>query len=227
MPAGRHGALADGAVGILMALLRREKTGRATTLDISMQDSSCSRGRPTTSARSSPRTARRHEERAHAGAATAFYNVYRCATAADRARRQRAQVRENLLNALGRPDLVALCRLPPGRGQDPVRDFLAATFLTRTARRVGALLRRHRLLLGARQGPRRGDAQRPPEGARDAGRVPRRPDPPRHPDQVRRRARRDPAGRAGARRALAQRARRAWATGTPSWTRWRASGAIR
>ena len=38
----------------------------------------------------------------------------------------------NLLSALGRPDLIPLCRLPPGPGQDPVRDFLTETFSTRT-----------------------------------------------------------------------------------------------
>jgi crotonobetainyl-CoA:carnitine CoA-transferase CaiB-like acyl-CoA transferase len=38
----------------------------------------------------------------------------------------------NLLSLFGRDDLVELCRLPPGPGQDPVREFLQATFLTRT-----------------------------------------------------------------------------------------------
>ena len=38
----------------------------------------------------------------------------------------------NLLTALGRPDLIELCRLPPGPGQQPVREFLEATFKTRT-----------------------------------------------------------------------------------------------
>ena len=38
----------------------------------------------------------------------------------------------NLLSALGRPDLIALCQLPPGPGQQPVRDFLEQTFRTKT-----------------------------------------------------------------------------------------------
>jgi crotonobetainyl-CoA:carnitine CoA-transferase CaiB-like acyl-CoA transferase len=38
----------------------------------------------------------------------------------------------NLLTALGRPDLIPLCNLPPGPGQDPVRDFLSETFLSRS-----------------------------------------------------------------------------------------------
>ena len=39
---------------------------------------------------------------------------------------------ENLLNALGRPDLIAVCRLPWGPAQDPVKRFLEETFLTKT-----------------------------------------------------------------------------------------------
>jgi crotonobetainyl-CoA:carnitine CoA-transferase CaiB-like acyl-CoA transferase len=39
---------------------------------------------------------------------------------------------ENLLQALGRPDLIALCKQPPGPAQDPVKDFLRTTFATRT-----------------------------------------------------------------------------------------------
>jgi crotonobetainyl-CoA:carnitine CoA-transferase CaiB-like acyl-CoA transferase len=38
----------------------------------------------------------------------------------------------NLLTALGRSDLIPLCQLPPGPCQDPVRDFLTETFLTKT-----------------------------------------------------------------------------------------------
>jgi crotonobetainyl-CoA:carnitine CoA-transferase CaiB-like acyl-CoA transferase len=38
----------------------------------------------------------------------------------------------NLLSALGRPDLIELCELPPGPGQQPVRAFLEATFRSRT-----------------------------------------------------------------------------------------------
>jgi crotonobetainyl-CoA:carnitine CoA-transferase CaiB-like acyl-CoA transferase len=38
----------------------------------------------------------------------------------------------NLLTALGRPDLIELCELPPGRDQQPVRAFLEAAFKGRT-----------------------------------------------------------------------------------------------
>jgi crotonobetainyl-CoA:carnitine CoA-transferase CaiB-like acyl-CoA transferase len=117
--------------GILMALLRREKTGRGDTIDISMQDSLVSwlvniispvfaeeRELDTTS------------ERSLGG--NAFYNIYRCADGRSLTLGgSEIKFAANLLGALGRPDLVELCKLPPGRGQDPVREFLAATFSSR------------------------------------------------------------------------------------------------
>jgi crotonobetainyl-CoA:carnitine CoA-transferase CaiB-like acyl-CoA transferase len=45
---------------------------------------------------------------------------------------QEAKFARNLLEPLGRRDLVDLCELPPGRGQDPVREFLAVTFRAKT-----------------------------------------------------------------------------------------------
>ena len=117
--------------GILMALLRREKTGQGDTLDISMQDSIVS----WTINNVSPVLAEGREldtttERSLGG--SAFYNVYRCADGRSiTLGGSEIKFCENVLNALGRPDLLALCKLPPGRGQDPVGEFLAATFLTR------------------------------------------------------------------------------------------------
>jgi crotonobetainyl-CoA:carnitine CoA-transferase CaiB-like acyl-CoA transferase len=45
---------------------------------------------------------------------------------------QELKFAKNLLEPLGRPDLVELCKLPPGPGQDPVRAFLRETFRTKT-----------------------------------------------------------------------------------------------
>ena len=45
---------------------------------------------------------------------------------------QELKFAQNLLEPLGRPDLVDLCKLPPGPGQDPVRAFLRDTFRTKT-----------------------------------------------------------------------------------------------
>jgi crotonobetainyl-CoA:carnitine CoA-transferase CaiB-like acyl-CoA transferase len=117
--------------GILMALLRRVQTGRGDTIDISMQDSLVSWMVNIIS----PVFAEEREldpttERSLGG--NAFYNLYRCAdgrwlTLGG----SEIKFAVNLLTALGRADLIELCKLPPGRGQDPVRDFLSATFLSR------------------------------------------------------------------------------------------------
>jgi crotonobetainyl-CoA:carnitine CoA-transferase CaiB-like acyl-CoA transferase len=118
--------------GILMALLRREKTGEGDTLDISMQDSLVS----WMVNNISPVFAKNREldpasERTLGG--MAFYRVYRCADGRSLTLGgSELKFVTNLMTALGRPDLIALTKLPPGRGQDPLRDFLAATFATRT-----------------------------------------------------------------------------------------------
>ena len=117
--------------GILMALLRREKTGVGDSLDISMQDGLVSWMVNNVS----PVLAHAREldtttERSLGGAA--FYNLYRCADGRTLSLGgSEIKFVENLLTALDRPDLITLCRLPPGRGQDPVRDFLTKTFVSR------------------------------------------------------------------------------------------------
>ena len=71
------------------------------------------------------------QERLHGGAA--FYNIYRTADGGSLVL-SGAEMNfvENLLTALGRPDLIPLCREPWGSTQDPVKRFLAETFATRT-----------------------------------------------------------------------------------------------
>ena len=130
--------MADIALGsaalnaILMALYRREKTGKGDFIDAAMLDTLMSwtshilstvvaQGR-------APDLAR---ERLHGGAA--FYNIYRTADDGYIAL-SGAEMNfvENLLTALDRPDLIDLCREPWGPAQQPVRDFLAQTFATKT-----------------------------------------------------------------------------------------------
>ena len=117
--------------GILMALLRRATTGVGDTLDISMQDSLVAwMVNNISPVFAEGRDLDTTTERTLGGAA--FYNIYRCADGRSLTLGgSEMKFVENLLHALGRPDLIAPCRLPPGRGQDPVRDFLAATFATR------------------------------------------------------------------------------------------------
>ena len=118
--------------GILMALFRRERTGRGDYLDLSMQDALMAwlpnvLGPPF----ARDRDPVVNEERSWGG--NAMYKLYRCSDgrwlALGGAEHKFAH---NLLDALGRPDLVPLCHLPPGPGQDPVKTFLAETFAART-----------------------------------------------------------------------------------------------
>jgi crotonobetainyl-CoA:carnitine CoA-transferase CaiB-like acyl-CoA transferase len=114
--------------GVLMALLRREKTGAGDYIDISMQDSLVSwLVNVVGPVFAEDRDLVPQEERSFGGAA--FYNIYRC-TDGRYITLGGSEIKfaENLLGALGRPDLIELCRLPPGRGQAPVKAFLRETF---------------------------------------------------------------------------------------------------
>lgn len=113
--------------GVLMALLRREKTGRGDYIDISMQDSLMSwLVNVVGPVFGEERDLVLAEERGFGG--NALYNIYECADGRHLTLGG-AEIKfaKNLLDALGRPDLVALCKLPPGPGQEPVRAFLRET----------------------------------------------------------------------------------------------------
>lgn len=118
--------------GVLMALLRRQQTGRGDHVDIAMMDALIASmpnnyGAPMAEKR---QPVAKHE-RAWGG--NAMFRLYETrdgrfvALAGGEIKFAR-----NLLSALGRPDLIELCRLPPGTGQQPVREFLEATFKSRT-----------------------------------------------------------------------------------------------
>jgi crotonobetainyl-CoA:carnitine CoA-transferase CaiB-like acyl-CoA transferase len=118
--------------GVLMALLRRQTTGKGDYLDIAMMDALIASlpngyGLPMTERR---QPVAKHE-RTWGG--NAMYRVYETKDGQFVALGgAELKFATNLLSALGRPDLIPLCRLPPGPGQDPVRDFLTETFLSRT-----------------------------------------------------------------------------------------------
>ncbi len=118
--------------GVLMALYRRRETGRGDYLDIAMAECllACipnNLGVAMTERRQPDLS----EERSLGG--NAMYGIYETREG-EHVVLGAAEIKfaANLLGALGRPDLIELCRLPPGRGQDPVREFLRATFRTRT-----------------------------------------------------------------------------------------------
>lgn len=118
--------------GILMALLRRERTGEGDFLDVSMLDTLMTWTPPIAHDvfdRAEPPNLT--NERLYGGAA--FYNIYETKDGKHVVLSgSEFKFAANLLTALGRPDLIALCRQPAGPVQDPVRDFLARTFATKT-----------------------------------------------------------------------------------------------
>ncbi|MDH4096482.1 MAG: CoA transferase, partial [Betaproteobacteria bacterium] len=118
--------------GVLMALLRRKDTGRGDYLDMAMADAllAClpnNMGVAMTERRQlDPKS-----ERTLGG--NALYNIYETKDGDFVVLGgQELKFAKNLLEPLGRPDLVQLCKLPPGPGQDPVRAFLRETFRTKT-----------------------------------------------------------------------------------------------
>lgn len=119
-------------IGILMALLRREKTGQGDLVDVSMVDTLFSwTPHILSSVVEKGQSPELTSERLHGGAA--FYDVYR--TADNRhivLSGAEMNFVENLLNALERPDLIEVCRRPWGQAQEPAKAFLRETFATRT-----------------------------------------------------------------------------------------------
>lgn len=113
--------------GVLMALLRRERTGVGDYIDISMQDSLVSwLVNVVGPVFGEDRDLVLDHERGFGG--NAFYNIYTCADGrALTIGGSEVKFAANLLTALGRPDLIELCKLPPGPGQEPVREFLRET----------------------------------------------------------------------------------------------------
>lgn len=117
---------------VLMALIGRERTGQGDYVDIAMFDSVlpwCSHIAGAAIAGGEP--PRSASQRSLGGAA--FYNVYRTADGRHVVLGAReTKFVENLLNALGRPDLIPLGNADPGEPQAPLRTFLAETFAART-----------------------------------------------------------------------------------------------
>ena len=118
--------------GVLMALLRRKDTGRGDFLDIAMAECllACIPNN-LGSAMAARRQPDVGNERSLGG--NALYTVYETEDGAWIALgSQEFKFAVNLLSALGRPDLIDLCKLPPGPAQHPVRDALRAIFRGKT-----------------------------------------------------------------------------------------------
>lgn len=132
VPAADMAASMFALSGILMALLRRERTGAGDYLDISMHDSILAWTPNVTGqvfAHKRPPVVK--HERSLGG--SAFYRIYR--TRDDRhvvLGGQEPKFIRNLLTELGRPGFIELCERGPGPHQAPVVEFLHGVFATRT-----------------------------------------------------------------------------------------------
>jgi crotonobetainyl-CoA:carnitine CoA-transferase CaiB-like acyl-CoA transferase len=118
--------------GILMALYRRDRTGQGDFLDISMFDAVIAwtpHATGTVFAKGeAPDLA---SSRFWGGAA--LYQLYETVDHRWIALGgSEIKFAENLLNGLGRPDLIPAAKLPPGAGQAPIHAFLRETFAART-----------------------------------------------------------------------------------------------
>ena len=118
--------------GVLMALYRRERTGRGDYVDVAMQDALMSwLPHATGPLFAENRPNRPKEERQTGGAA--MYHIYETKDGRHVVLGgSELKFARNLLEALGRPDLIDLCAQPPGPVQDPVKAFLVETFKAKT-----------------------------------------------------------------------------------------------
>ena len=118
----------QGLSGILMALLRRETTGRGDYIDIAMHDATlaaCANIVGPVMAEGRHPVVK--HERNTGGAA--FYQIYQTRDGRHIVLAgQEEKFIRNLLNALERPDLIPLCLRGPGPHQRPVIAFLHGKF---------------------------------------------------------------------------------------------------
>jgi crotonobetainyl-CoA:carnitine CoA-transferase CaiB-like acyl-CoA transferase len=121
-----------GLSAVLMALLRRKDTGRGDHVDLAMADCLLA-GLPNQfdTAMIDRRQPKVGETRSLGG--NALYRLYETSDGQWIALGgQELKFAMNLLNALGRPDLIEISKLPPGPPQHPLRDFLMDAFRRRT-----------------------------------------------------------------------------------------------
>ncbi len=132
VPAADMAASLMGLSAILMALLRREKTGVGDHIDLAMHDALVAwlpnvLG-PVFAEERAPIP---KHERTWGG--SAFYQIYETADGRHVVLgAQEIKFVRRLLGELGRSEYVALCEQGPGSHQQPVIEFLRQTFKTRT-----------------------------------------------------------------------------------------------
>lgn len=137
-PTNPHMPVADMAAslmalsGILMALLRREKTGKGDFIDVAMLDAQMAwTPNSTGPVFAEQRAPVVKEERSWGG--SAMYRLYETRDGRFIALGgSEHKFAENLLRALGREDLFPYAHIIPGPGQDPLKRFYEEIFRTRT-----------------------------------------------------------------------------------------------
>ena len=116
-----------GLSGVLMALLRRQATGKGDYIDVSMHEAlmaSCAN--VVGSAFTENKQPDVKNQRTTGG--SAFYRVYDTSDGRQLVLAgQEMKFIRNLLTALGKPEMIDVCEWP-GAHQKPVMEFLAATF---------------------------------------------------------------------------------------------------
>jgi crotonobetainyl-CoA:carnitine CoA-transferase CaiB-like acyl-CoA transferase len=132
VPAADIGASLLAFSGVMMALYRREQSGRGDRIDISMHDAALAMTPnvlgPVFAERRAPVC--KHERSWGGGA---FYRIYRTRDGRHVVLgAQEPKFARNLLSEWNRLDLLPLCERGPGPHQAPVVEFLATRFLTRT-----------------------------------------------------------------------------------------------
>ncbi|MBV7486571.1 CaiB/BaiF CoA-transferase family protein [Bordetella sp. BOR01] len=118
----------QGLAGILMALLRRQATGKGDYIDIAMSDCMVAALRNVLgSTFAQGRAPEPGQDRTTGG--SAFYRIYQTRDGGHIALAgQEPKFVHALLGALNRPDLAPLCLQGPGPHQAPVMEFLEDTF---------------------------------------------------------------------------------------------------
>jgi len=139
----------QGLAGVLMALLRRQATGKGDYIDIAMSDCMMAALRnvlgPTFAQQRAPEPG---QDRTTGG--SAFYRIYQTRDGGHIALAgQEPKFIHALLNALDRPDLAPLCLQGPGPHQAPVVEFLEHTFRQATRAEWEARLEALDLCFGA------------------------------------------------------------------------------
>jgi len=137
-PVNPHMPVADLAgsmtalAAILMALLRREKTGKGDIIDISMQDSTMAwLPNVVGPVFAEDRAPVISDERSFGG--YALFSIYETSDGRHLTLGGvEPKFAHNLLTDLGRPDLINAATSPPGPTQHPVKAFLRETFITKS-----------------------------------------------------------------------------------------------